>query len=350
MKPAESIRLWQRVVEVYTHRLRENPAAAECLRALNIRDPQVLEHFQAGYSDGTLPALLPKSGEAVEALRALGLLDSAGKETLTGCVMLPVFDRSAMIQGFCGIRCSDESMPTEFVVPSTAKGFLRGAILRDGSPLFLANRAMDAFALWQAGFRNVIVLVGFHEDDAELAANQPVGGHEVVYLCGSQMSPKAVPEGWRHPVVVVPWPPEVSGAAEYFQKRTRDDFQDLLATLTRPVGGASPLDPHSITENPDGLDIRCSGRCYELRAITKPGPDRLRATVKALGEHGRFVIDTVDFYHARTRRSFLCEAARLWRQPLEAMEADLNRLTAELEGYVERRARPAARCPIPCRC
>lgn len=77
MKPAESNRLWQRVVEVYTRRLRESPAVAECLRVLNISDPLVLEHFQAGYSDGTLPALLPKSGEVVEALRAQGLLKEA---------------------------------------------------------------------------------------------------------------------------------------------------------------------------------------------------------------------------------------------------------------------------------
>ncbi len=29
MKPAESIRLWQRIAEVYARRLRENPAATE---------------------------------------------------------------------------------------------------------------------------------------------------------------------------------------------------------------------------------------------------------------------------------------------------------------------------------
>ncbi len=39
MKAAESIRLWQRIAEVYGRRLRESPAAAECLRALSLSEP-----------------------------------------------------------------------------------------------------------------------------------------------------------------------------------------------------------------------------------------------------------------------------------------------------------------------
>ncbi|MCX6912812.1 MAG: hypothetical protein NT167_07180 [Verrucomicrobia bacterium] len=74
MKAAESVRLWQRVSEVYIRHLRESAGAAACLQALNITDRLVLEHFQAGYSDGSLPKLLSTTGELQESLRAKGLL------------------------------------------------------------------------------------------------------------------------------------------------------------------------------------------------------------------------------------------------------------------------------------
>jgi hypothetical protein len=35
----------------------------------------------------------------------------------------------------------------------------------------------------------------------------------------------------------------------------------------------------------------CEDRTYELRAVQKPGPGRLRATIRVRGEQGRFVAD-----------------------------------------------------------
>jgi hypothetical protein len=83
-------------------------------------------------------------------------------------------------------------------------------------------------------------------------------------------------------------------------------------------------------------------RRYDIRAIEKPSAARLKATIRAIGDQGRFVIDTVDFYVSRSRRNFLSEAARLFRETADVVELDLNRIIQQLESYVEKRLAEAA--------
>lgn len=140
-------------------------------------------------------------------------------------------------------------------------------------------------------------------------------------------------------VVAIPWPPGITGPNAFFQGRTPEDFETLLASVPRPQPAQSPNASNSarcFTETPEGLDACFDGRRYELRAIRKPGPGRLRATLRALGDNGRFVVETVNFYYLRSRRGFVAEAARMFRQTLDTIEADLGRMTDELERYMQR--------------
>jgi hypothetical protein len=103
-------------------------------------------------------------------------------------------------------------------------------------------------------------------------------------------------------------PKGVKDAADYFLSRSPADFEALLQAL-KPQ--APPVSEHTaragqeqITATPDGFTAAYGPRRYELRAIEKPGASRLKATIRATGDQGRFVIDTVDFYLSRSRRSF----------------------------------------------
>jgi hypothetical protein len=64
--------------------------------------------------------------------------------------------------------------------------------------------------------------------------------------------------------------------------------------------------------------------------------------VKALGGEGRFHIDTVDFYLSRSRRLFISEAARLFKEVPDVMEMDVNRLITQLESYAEDKLKATA--------
>ena len=90
---------------------------------------------------------------------------------------------------------------------------------------------------------------------------------------------------------------------------------------------------------PDGFTAGYGSRRYEVRAMEHPNPARLRATVKAVSADaanaGRFHIDTVDFYLSRSRRMFISEAARLFRDTADVIEGDVNRLITQLETYAQ---------------
>ena len=352
MKPAESIRLWQRIAEVYARRLRENPAATECLQALNLTEHQMLEHFRVGYSDGTLPKLLPRTGELQDNLRARGLLTAAGEETLVGYLVVPVSSRDGVISGFCGIKAGSGSQPQQIIVPTDSRGLVHGALVKGGAGLFVTNRVLDTFALWLAGFTNAVMVPGKTASLPELERVINDRDYREIYLCHSNDDPgklaaaevkQALLKNQRPWVALVQWPSGICGARDFFLTHGAEEFEALLP---KPPPQADPAqaaaDPAGITETPEGLNACLDGRHYELRTIQKPGPGRLRATVKALGDQGRFVIETVDFYYSRSRRGFLSESARLLHQPLEVIEADLGRLTEEVERYLQRRAQASA--------
>jgi hypothetical protein len=183
MNAAQSHRLWQRIAEIYARRLQENPAAAECLRALNLADHRVLEHFRAGYCDGTLPHLVSKSGEVQEALRAAGMLNESGEETLLGCLVVPLVAAGGKINGFCAIKPVPGAGPQETVVPGTAPGLARGGLARGESRLFVADRVLDTFALWLAGFVNVVAVPAPARNATELEELIQAHGFREVILC-----------------------------------------------------------------------------------------------------------------------------------------------------------------------
>ena len=101
----------------------------------------------------------------------------------------------------------------------------------------------------------------------------------------------------------------------------------------------APSVPEEITMTADGFVACYGGRHYELRAIEQQKAARLRATIKAVnngacGPH-RFHIDTVDFYVSRSRRMFISEVARLFRETVEVIETDVNRLIGQAEAYAQ---------------
>ena len=115
--PLNPAALLQRVVTFYAKTLHKDRAGLDYLKSRHLSDPTLLASFQTGYCNGTLPGVLPPSGEIVEALKTLGVLNARGQEHFRGCVTVPVLDSQGNVCGIYGRRVTEANRVT-FTCPA----------------------------------------------------------------------------------------------------------------------------------------------------------------------------------------------------------------------------------------
>ena len=348
LKPEDAEALLQRVVKFYARTLRKDETGMSYLNRRNLSGATLLEVFQIGYSNGSLHRALPKSGDVIRNLKTLGVLNAKGQEHFRGCVTVPIFDAAGHVAGIYGRRVTDDE-PRHLYLPGPHRGGFNGAAAKTSQTLFVTEAIFDALSLWQAGFKNAVALYGAHgwtgdhekllrdngTTEIYLALDNDATGEEATARLKGEVLPPLVKQ-----IHVVKWPEGVKDANDFFLSRSPADFEKQCLEPLQPAQPpksevTEKLGDEEITMTPDGFAARYGQRRYELRAIEQQKAARLRATVKAV-HAGRFHIDTVDFYISRSRRIFISEVARLFRETIEVIEADVNRLIGQVEAYAQK--------------
>jgi DNA primase catalytic core len=363
-------KLLARVASFYAKTLRkcqsgsDDRAGLDYLKTRRLDDPAALETFAIGYCNGSMRNALPKSGEIVEQLQALGVLNEKGNEVFYKRIVVPIYNAAGDVVSLYGRRLDDQESK-HLLIKGERRGVFNGAAAKSHKTLVIVESIFDALSVWSAGFHNVIALRGtdgWTDEHVELIRTN---GVTELYLAldndnaGEAGVAKLLPRLAELGVVVhrLAWPDGVKDANAFFSSRCAADFAALLKAAnpqTEPVNANEQrLGKEAIELTVDGFAAAygegAAVRRYELCAVLKPSPSRLKATVKALAEHGHqrpcgshFVIDTLDFYSIRSKRSFIAEAARMFRQTVDIIEADVNRLTIAAENYVTQKANGAA--------
>lgn len=352
--PLNPAALLQRVVTFYVKTLHKDRAGLDYLKSRHLTEPTLLAGFQVGYCNGTLPAVLPPSGEIVEGLKTLGVLNARGQEHFRGCMTVPILDSQGNVCGIYGRRITNAE-PQHLYLPGAHRGVFNHYAARVNKTVFLTEAILDAMSLWQVGFKNVIALYGAQGWTADHAQLLRESATREAWLCldndeagrngTEQLKEKLAALGVAN-VHVVQWPEGVKDANEFFASRGPKEFEALLAAVDSraqapPVQSelTAKLGAEEVTATAEGMSVCYGARRYELRGIERPSPARLRATIKAVSSEpsqlGRFHIDTVDFYLSRSRRAFVLETARLFHEAAEVIESDLNRLTERLEKHTQ---------------
>jgi DNA primase catalytic core len=343
-------RLLERVVGFYAKTLyNKDRAGLEYLKTRRLDDPGMLETFGVGYCNGTLRNALPKTGLIIEQLQALGILNDRGTECFYGRVVVPIWDAVGKVCGLYGRRIT-EGEPRHLYLRGEHRGVFNGTAAKTNQTLIITEAIFDAMSLWAAGYRNAISLYGkdgWTVDHEGLVREHGVA-QIVLALDGDERGQAAAGAlaaklaGAVKSVERVRWPDGVKDANAFFLSRPAQDFAALLPAS---LGSAAPeaAGKEELSVSAEGFALVIAGRRYELCAIERPSAARLKATIKALplealGQASRlFHIDTVDFYLSRSRKTFVAEAARLFREMPETIEADVNRLTVAAEDYVKER-------------
>ena len=346
-------KLLERVAGFYAKTLHKDRAGLEYLKSRRLDDPAMLETFQIGYCNGTLRNALPKSGEVIEQLKSIGILNEKGNECFYGRAVVPIYGSEAngkkgVVVGLYGRRLTDDPRP-HLYLKGPHCGVFNGIAAKTNQSLIVTEALFDAMSLWAAGFHNVISLYGkdgWTPDHQRLLESS--GVTEIVLALdadarGQEAADKLAEHfklNTEHSMRVarIIWPEGVKDANAFFLSRTAEDFRQLLPQVRAGLADEKTAGKEEIAITPEGFTLSVAGRRYELCAIEKPSAGRLKATVRALvNEAGHFHIDTVDFYLSRSRKGFIAEAARLFREVAETIEADMGRLTVALEKFVAQR-------------
>ena len=358
---ATRAKLLARVAGFYAKTLQrtgtDDRAGLEYLKSRRLDDPAMLETFHVGYCNATLRNALPESGEVIEQLKAIGILNEKGDECFYGRVTVPIYGSEAngkkgSIVGLYGRGLTDEQ-PRHLYLSGPHCGVFNAAGFMSDSPatgsaartLIVTEALFDAMIFWAAGFHNVTSLYGKDGWTADHERLLEASGVTEIVLAldadtrGQEVAGKLAERLKMNPamnVELIIWPEGVKDANAFFLSRTAEEFCALLPQV--PAARKETAGSEEITLMPEGFTLSIGGRRYELCAIEKPSAGRLKATVKALtDEAGRFHIDTVDFYLSRSRRGFIAEAARLFREVTETIEADMGRMTVAVEKFVAQR-------------
>ena len=355
---ATRARLLAKVAGFYAKTLHKDRAGLEYLKSRRLDEPAMLETFQVGYCNGTLRNALPKSGEIIEQLKSIGILNEKGNECFYGRVIVPIYGSEAngkkgSVVGLYGRRLTDD-LPRHMYLKGPHCGVFNGIAAKTNQSLIVTEALFDAMSLWAAGFHNVISLYGKdgwtpdHErllkssgvTEIVLALDADARGQEAADKLTERLKMDASMKVER-----IVWPEGVKDANAFFLSRTAEDFRQLLPQVRAGLADEKTAGKEEIAITPEGFTLSVGGRRYELCAIEKPSAGRLKATVRALvdgaenmGQASRlFHIDTVDFYLSRSRKGFIAEAARMFREVAETIEADMGRLTVALEKFVAQR-------------
>lgn len=340
---ATRARLLARVVKFYATTLQKDRAGLEYLAGRKLADAALVETFQVGYCNGTLRSALPSGGEVIEELKAIGILNERGNEVFFGRVVVPIFDGGNVV-GLYGRRL-DDADPRHLYLRGERRGVFNAAAARSQQSLIVTEAIFDAMSWWVAGHRNAIALYGKDGWTADhqrllessgvteiiLALDNDERGREAADALETKLA------GLVPTIRRVEWPDNVKDANAFLLSREAAAFAALLAP-EQPAPSEETSEGEAIEMKEGGFAALYGCRRYELCAIERPSAAKLRATVKARnGTVGRFHIDTVDFYLSRSRRGFVSEAARMFRETSEVIESDVNRLIAQLENYVAQR-------------
>ena len=159
MKPERAAQLLERVVALYERAFADCAEGVDYLKKRGIEDKEQLTAHRAGYCNGSLKTILPKSGPVLDDLKALGVLAKSGREHFAGCVVFPMLDVEGRIVTLYGRQAAEGGRRHVFL-PARHKGLWNIAMIKTYPEIILVESILDALSVEAAGCPNVVALNG----------------------------------------------------------------------------------------------------------------------------------------------------------------------------------------------
>ncbi len=298
--------LLARVVHTYCHALGNAPEARDWLAKRRISNATLLDRFRVGYAAGTLASMA--RGEVLLRLKAVGLLDSEGRERFAGSVVVPAFDE-------------------------------RGEVAQ------IAAYAKDGTLSWLFGEETPVFWNGVclkHARDITVLGDPLAGLVEVAKRNDAVIAPAGpgVPLGQGAKEQLLAHAPRLTLVG---CEQLRPELEKLGISLEgKKTSGSGEI----VDQDANGFTVEFARRlCFVVQGLFQDSPRHLRASIRVFRRPAegapagrvRFHLDTLDLFHARSRIGFARTAACLLGEDPTLMEDDLVRIVSLAEEYLQGR-------------
>jgi DNA primase catalytic core len=267
VKPATRTKLLARVVNFYVKTLHKDRAGLDYLKTRRLDDPAMLEIFSVGYCNGSMREALPKEGETVEQLKAIGVLNEKGNETFYKRVVVPLFDSAGNVVSLYARRLDDEE-PKHLHLKGDRRGVFNAVAAKNHHALIIVESIFDAMSLWAAGFHNVIALRGkdgWSDEHTELIARSDVkelyiamDGDKWGQIAAGKLEAKFVELGvTAHRLT---WPEGVKDANAFFSSRPAETAASEFTSLLKAANPkAEPENANEKRLGKEKIEMRADG-------------------------------------------------------------------------------------------
>ncbi len=340
---ASDKKLLARVVGYYQHSFGQDLRGMEYLKGRGIEKASSMQHFGAGFANGSLQDILPDDEAVRQQLRELGLFTGHGKESFAGCVTFPLLDAAGAIVGLYGRHIDPRRKPGHLYLSGPRRGLVNRQMAGQGTVLFLTESILDALTLYDQGFPHVLPCYGVNGlTEEHLGLLQP--GRKV-YLCfdsdqagqdGAARAAGQLKKKHLKPTLVTLPDKDINS---YFQSHTPEEFTQLLKAANpqnmepdEPMGKRKRM---FYAPGEHGFAVGYGQRQYQVKGIQR-GETQLKATIKASADVASakpFELSTIDLYSSRSRQWFAKLCADLFHEAEALTREDLTRLLALVEAW-----------------
>lgn len=372
------------VVEHYHKTLKNDSGALRYLESRGLASAEAgaeaIVKFGVGYADGSLSGILPsgqsKEGEMIRGLlKKTGLMRSGtGHEHFDGCITFPVFDEKGVLCGMYGRRISNKHRTRHLYLPGPHQGIWNRDAYNQPD-LILCESIIDAMSFYVHGLRNVSCAYGIEGFTDEMLQALRTGTVKRLYIafdadrpgndaairlakrlaaelpgleCLRFLLPMGLdandyilrlmdPAGGLHELVAIARP--VLEAPDTVTAPVLPvHIEEIPAKMVRKA----PPEPEC-TVNGDEVRLAYGERRYRVRGLYKNTTDHLMKINLRVSLGDVYHVDTFDLLSAKSRLSFIEQAAGELAVDHEILKHDLGRILSTLEELQEKRIKETLR-------
>ena len=256
-------------------------------------------------------------------------------------------------------RTTSDGTKRHLFLPNRAKGIWNLSAIKIYSKLTVVESIIDGLSVKMTGYHNIIAISGNSSfSNGEVPLFKEHGVQQITFLLDGDQAGKDATQRLKkridsHFNCEVKSLPDSHDPNSYLTENGPQKLAEFISQSTvseilnksQTIPQAGLASGTNLKPTNDGFEVSYGLRRYEIHGLEK-GPRKLKATIR-IELAGKLHVDTLDFYSARARRTLAQDICRIFEQPAETIEADINKLLLACENYDPEKQKVAASDPNP---